>query len=76
MRQPGKPSTPASAARAFSRHWLRFSFRTDATNGSLRLRGKELEDEELKELVGKKLREDKKKKRKEGKEGASGETKE
>lgn len=29
---------------------------------------KELEDEELKELVGKKLREDKKKKKKEGKE--------
>ena len=35
---------------------------------------KELEDEELKELIGKKLREDKKKKKKEGKE--SGETKE
>ena len=35
---------------------------------------KELEDEELKDLVGKKLREDKKKKKKEGKE--SGETKE
>ena len=31
---------------------------------------KELEDEELKELVGKKLREDKKKKKKEGKESA------